>query len=101
MRGKISLKSGKKQMLKAKIERSQGALLERTPTGIDPALARPRAATRASGLLPSRAGPGTPPIAEDQDDGRSGRRWSAPRFNLAEKVRELLTIAKEQGHLTR
>ena len=87
-------------MRKAKLENSTGA-----------SLSPPSAANQTSSLLPVRRGPGRPRKAEPaalslQTPALDGAQDSAgPSKNqagadLGEKVKDLLRLAKEQGHLT-
>ena len=89
-------------MLKTKMTRSRRAVLQHGPRIISQSLNRARTATPPAAFLPLSAEKETLTAAAAQVDGRkNGHPPGAQAFSLAEKIRELLTIAKEQGHLTR
>jgi RNA polymerase primary sigma factor len=82
-------------MLKSKIERSQRTLAKRSRRNIGNLLTRTQSVAEAAESAPPRGR-----VATISSNASQGAQKSAVGFDLAEKVRELLVIAKEQGHLT-
>ncbi len=85
-------------MLKLKVGRSKRVLGKASSRNVGNLDTGSKARARSGGLLASRG----EPVALFAKDGetRTDAKRGAPVFDLAEKVRELLIIAKEQGHLT-
>ena len=86
---------GIKQMLKSRTRQSYGALLKRTRRTVGQFVTDVQSGNNPAAPAPRRDQP-----EMRSDAAASNMPQSAPGFDLAEKVRELLIIAKEQGHLT-
>ena len=87
-------------MLKTKIERSRRALGKRSRRNVGNLIAGPGAGKRSAGVPPPHDEPVALFAKGSQAPSNGSAKGSAAAVDVAEKVRELLIIAKEQGHLT-
>jgi RNA polymerase primary sigma factor len=86
-------------MLKLKVERTK-RVLGKASRRVGNLVAGPQVKNGAAGRLASRSESAALFSKAGETAPRRDAKQNAPAFDLAEKVRELLIIAKEQGHLT-
>ncbi len=87
------------KMLKLKIGRSKRGFAEASRRNVGALVTGPVKVKSPGGLVPSRGEPVTV-LAKAGETAREAKRNTTPGIDVSEKVRELLIIAKEQGHLT-
>ena len=85
-------------MLKLKVGRSKRVLGKASSRNVGNLVAGPEVKNGSGGRLASRSESAA--LFTKAGETRTDAKRGTPAFDLAEKVRELLIIAKEQGHLT-